>query len=96
VKVAFFFVGISKSKFSKTGYSVELRFSVSQHSKDHILINSLTNFFKCGIIMKMGNKSMVEFRVSSFKNIMETVIPFFFFLINTHYMEQNLGLCRFL
>jgi hypothetical protein len=40
-----FFVGISKKKFTKTGYSVELRFSISQHSKDTILINSLTNFF---------------------------------------------------
>jgi len=72
-----FFVGISKNKFTKTGCSVELRFSISQHSKDTILINSLTNFFKCGKIMIMGKKSMVEFRVCSFKDIIEKVIPFF-------------------
>jgi hypothetical protein len=72
-----FFVGISKKKFTKTGYSVQLRFIISQHSKDTILINSLTNFFKCGKIMIMDNKSMVEFRVCLFKDIIEKVIPFF-------------------
>ena len=71
-----FFVGIISKNKAKTGYSVELRFSISQHSKD-TLLRSLTNFFKCGKIRIMGNKSMVEFRVCSFKDIIEKVIPFF-------------------
>lgn len=75
----------------KTGYSVTLRFSVSQHFKDHKLINSLTKYFKCGKLMRWKNNSMIEFRVSSFKDIIEKVIPFF-----DQYPLKKFRLYRFL
>jgi len=72
-----FYVGIFKSESIKTGYSLKLRFSVNQHFKDEKLISSLTRIFKCGNIVISKNNSIIEFRVSSLKDIMEKIIPFF-------------------
>jgi hypothetical protein len=58
-------------------YSLKLRFSVNQHFKDEKLISSLTLIFKCGKIVISKNNSIIEFRVSSLKDIMEKIIPFF-------------------
>lgn len=72
-----FYVGIFKSESIKTGYSLKLRFSVNQHFKDEKLIISLTRIFKCGNIVISKNNSIIEFRVSSLKDLMEKIIPFF-------------------
>lgn len=72
-----FYVGIFKSESIKTGYSLKLRFSVNQHFKDEKLIISLTRIFKCGNIVISNNNSIIEFRVSSLKDLMEKIIPFF-------------------
>jgi hypothetical protein len=71
-------VGINKNVASKTGYIVQLRFMISQHSRDQQLVNSFINFFNCGGVIKVLTKeSVVEFRVSSFKDIVNKIIPFF-------------------
>lgn len=72
-----FYVGIFKSESIKTGYSLKLRFSVNQHFKDEKLIISLSRIFKCGNIVISKNNSIIEFRVSSLKDLMEKIIPFF-------------------
>lgn len=71
-----FYVGIFKSESIRTGYSLKLRFSINQHFKDDKLISSLTRVFKCGNIVISNNNSIIEFRVSSLKDIMEKIIPF--------------------
>jgi hypothetical protein len=78
-----FYIRINKSAAFKTGYVVQLRFMKSQHSRDHQLFNSFINFFNCGGVIKvLAKKSVVEFRVYSFKNILNKIIPF---LINTNF-----------
>lgn len=72
-----FYVGIFKSESIKTGYSLKLRFSVNQHFRDEQLISSFTRIFKCGNIAISKNNSIIEFRVSSLKDIIEKIIPFF-------------------
>jgi hypothetical protein len=62
---------------TKTGYSVQLRFSVNQHSRDHQLINSFIKI-NCGTVMvRSTNESIVEFIVSSLEDIINKIIPFF-------------------
>ena len=38
-----FFVDIFKSKTHNVGYQVKLKFQITQHSRDYLLINSLVN-----------------------------------------------------
>ena len=71
-----FFAGIFQKTTNKTGYSVQLRFSISQHSRDHLLMASLKNLFNCGTVMSGSNESIVQFRVSSFNDIINKIIPF--------------------
>lgn len=62
----------------KTGYIVQLRYMISQHSRDQQLINNFVEFFNCGSVIKvLAKESAVEFRVSSLKDIINTIIPFF-------------------
>lgn len=39
-----FSIRITKSSTIKTGYQVQLRYQITQHSIDKVFMNSLTNF----------------------------------------------------
>jgi hypothetical protein len=48
------------------------------HEKDRALIQSIQNFFGgIGYVSKPNNTSMVEFRVSNLKDIINVIIPHF-------------------
>jgi hypothetical protein len=75
-----FFVGISKSKLDNSVSQVQLIFRVSQHSRGlrtHQLINSLVYYFGCGRIEERSNQDLVEFVVTKFSDIENSIIPFF-------------------
>jgi hypothetical protein len=74
-----FEVKISKSKTSKTGSKVELRLRLAQHSRDHLLIKSLVQYFACGIYSESSSQGalMSIFTVTKFKDLVEKIIPFF-------------------
>lgn len=74
-----FYISITKSKDCKLGYSIKLRVSITQHSKDELLMNSIANTLKCGHVYK-HSKDGVVFRISTFKDIYNTIIP----LLNKH------------
>jgi hypothetical protein len=89
-----FFVKIYKSKTHKTGFQVELRVTLVQHSRDHLLIKSLVKQLGCGVYSESTTKgSMSIFSVTKFKDTIEKIIPFYFFLQkktkNTHYKEPK-------
>ena len=51
---------------------------ISQHSRDQQLINNFIGFLNCGSVLRvLAKESAVEFRVSCFKDIINTIIPFF-------------------
>jgi hypothetical protein len=69
-----FLINILKNK---TGFSVSLKFTVGQHSRDAELIKSLINYLGCGQIYLRSNKDAVDFVVSRYSDISEKIIPFF-------------------
>ncbi len=68
---------ISKSEAHKTGFVVQLRMTIGQHSRDTFLINSLIQYLNCGRFSKSSTASFVKFAVSSCDDINEKIIPFF-------------------
>ena len=58
---------ISKSKTHKTGHQIELRYTLVQHSRDHLLIKSLVQQLGCGVYSESTTKgSMSNFTVTKF------------------------------
>jgi len=72
-----FFVVIKNSKESKLGESVWLRFILSQHNRDEVLINNLMKYLNCGKYYARSNKNYGELIVEKFSDIIEKRIPFF-------------------
>jgi hypothetical protein len=71
-----FFITVQKSK-TKSGLTIALRFSISQHSRDVLLLESLVNYFGCGYVVKYEKRSVSEFIVTKIDHIVEHIIPFF-------------------
>jgi len=71
-----FFIALQNSK-TKNGISVYLRFSISQHSRDLLLLESLVKSFGYGYVAKYDKRSICEFIVTRIDHIVEHVIPFF-------------------
>lgn len=69
-----FFVKISDSK---TGSAVGLRFQVTQHSRDEILLKTFISYLGCGKYSLRPNNKVGDFLVASFSDINEKIIPFF-------------------
>lgn len=63
----------------KLGYSVELVFVITQHSRDRELMESLISYFGCGNIYLHKKESgiILDFRIVKFKYIIEKLIPLF-------------------
>lgn len=72
-----FFVVVQKSSETKTGFSISLRFQITQHIRDIGLMQSFTNFFGCGVAVKRPDGKSVDFKVNRFSELVENVIPFF-------------------
>jgi hypothetical protein len=60
-----FSVEIFKSKGSKLGYAVNLRFILTQHSRDHSLMKSFINYFNCPLPPDRGRAEGGEFKSRS-------------------------------
>ena len=69
-----FFVNLINSK-TKVGKQVILIFSVTQHSRDELLLKSLVNFFGSG--QTYSYKDYIEFRCQSFNDNYDKILPFF-------------------
>ena len=71
-----FLVYYSKSSSHKLYYRVGLNFSLSQHSRDAELIKSL-KYFGCGSYYPYSSRNSGEFKVSTFSDVFNKIIPFF-------------------
>ncbi|CAG8962402.1 hypothetical protein HYFRA_00013633 [Hymenoscyphus fraxineus] len=65
-----------KSK-TKSGLSVSLRFSIAQHSRDLLLLESFINFFGGGFVMNYKQRPVCEYTITKIDLIIENIIPFF-------------------
>jgi hypothetical protein len=72
-----FYIKITNSKTNKIGYSISLRVIITQHVKDQLLMNSILKNLKCGYINKQFNINAIDFKVTSFNDIYNIIIPFF-------------------
>ena len=84
-----FFLSIYKAT-SKIGFTVSLVFqitrsptvvrSATQHSRDVELMKSLVSFFNCGRYAFRTNKNYGDFLVTTFSDVNDKIIPFFFLI----------------
>lgn len=72
-----FSIDLRKASAYKSGYQVRLRFRISQHIRDHMLMQSLTEYLNCGIIEVYPKSNAVNFSVFKFDDITTKIIPFF-------------------
>ena len=71
-----FYILTSKSKLYKTGTSVQLQFSITQHSRDEKLMLKLKDFLKCGFFKYSKNQSLVIYNVTRLSDIQNIIVPF--------------------
>lgn len=72
-----FLVKIIKSSSHRLGVRVQLRFQLTQHSRDETLLKSFIDFFGCGQCYIRSDQDAGDFIVENFSNIFEKIIPFF-------------------
>lgn len=72
-----FSIGITKSPNSKIGYSAQLRFKISQHSRDQLLMRSFVTYWGSGSYFQYTDKSLGDYRCVNFVDIYGKIIPFF-------------------
>ena len=70
-----FMIRLFNSPTNKLGYQVGLRFQITQHNKDKLLMENLINYFGCGYLSV--RKDIIDFHVTKFSDIIEKIIPFF-------------------
>lgn len=71
-----FFIAVQKAK-TNSGISTSLRFSIAQHSRDLLLLQSFINFFGGGFVVNSTKRPICEFVVAKFDIIFNYIIPFF-------------------
>lgn len=72
-----FFVNVRKSRSHILGETVALRFKITQHTRDAILMENILNFFGCGSCHKNSSGTIIVFSVERLVDLTEKIIPFF-------------------
>ena len=71
-----FYVDIAQSS-NRVGARVQLRFKISQHSRDTLLMESLIKYLDCGNIYTKSSSAVIDYEVKKYSDIAEKIIPFF-------------------
>jgi len=72
-----FFVNQQKNSSNNTKETVYLKFQITQHLRDKILMENLIGFLGCGRIQEDLKRSVVNFIVTKHKDIAKVIIPIF-------------------
>ena len=73
-----FVIRIIKNPKLVIGWQVQARIQIKMHENDRAIIQSIQKFYGgIGHVSKPNNYSMVEFRVSTVKDLVEVIIPHF-------------------
>lgn len=62
---------------SKVGYRVQLRFIITQHSRDLRLLEKVLEYLGSGKLYKYAGKSAVSLSIVDFSEITNNLVPFF-------------------
>ena len=84
-----FFIAVQKAK-TNSGISTSLRFSIAQHSRDLLLLESFINLFEGGFVVNYTKRPICEFVVAKMDLILNYVIPFFWKTSNIRFKAFNL------
>ena len=57
--------------------NVSLRFSITQHSRDEVLLNNIVTYLNCGRYYKSPTRNEGQYLVTVFSDIYEKIIPLF-------------------
>jgi len=68
-------VRVFNSANHKIGYQVQLKFQITQLSRDKKLMEKLVKYLGCGYISERAD--IVDFHVTKFMDITDKIIPFF-------------------
>ena len=68
-------IKISKSDSHVVGSQVQLRFQITQQSRDKFIMEKLVSYLGCGYISCRGD--IIDFQVVKFIDITDKIIPFF-------------------
>lgn len=55
--------------------NVSLRFSITQHTKDEVLLNNIVTYLKCGRYYKSPGRNEGQYLATVFSDIYEIIIP---------------------
>ena len=66
-----------KSKTYKMNEHVQLRFTLTQHSRDELLMKSLVSYLGCGRYEPINNQDLGVFVVTKFLDLTDKIIPLF-------------------
>lgn len=72
-----FYVGAWEAPDRRLGVRVAIKFIITQHSRDELLMSSLVDYFRSGSYSLINNLNKGEFVVAKFSDITEKIVPFF-------------------
>jgi hypothetical protein len=72
-----FYIRISKYNAYTTGSQVQLKFKLTQHTRDEKLLRSLVDYLDCGEYYISKGLDWGDFFVARFSDMNEKIIPFF-------------------
>lgn len=59
------------------GYNVLLKFQITQHIRDSLLLKKIIDYLECGYFREIVKNNEGKFEVESLKDVIEKIIPFF-------------------
>lgn len=83
---------IQESKSKKTTDNISLRFVITQHSKDSVLLDNISNYLGCGICYCSRNE--VNLTVSTFSDINKIISLFNKYPLLGTKKEDYLDFCK--
>jgi len=73
--VGCFFVKLRKASDYKSGYQVSLKFQITQHCRDSLLLKNIVDYLECGKYRETVNNNDGKFEIESLKDIVKILIP---------------------
>jgi len=68
---------VISQEYKDKAANISLRFTLTQHSRDRVLLESFVNYLGCGRCYPVSGRNEVYFITSTFSDIYEKIIPLF-------------------
>lgn len=90
-----FSIDILKSTGNKLGFQIRLRFTITQHLGEELLLQSFAEYLNCGTLEIYPKRNVVNYCILKFSDITEKIIPFFkeYPIVGTQKLKSFWGFC---